>query len=118
MSTQRCRSEAILATYAEWRYVRAMSLFLAVLVLITTLLWLARPLLLLPLISVISLTIAAVAVLAVRWSSPEQNGARFNFWDLFGAYAFTGFAAAMLREPEREVEFSARSADVSLRSKK
>ena len=71
MSTQRCRSEAIMATYAEWRYVRAMSLFLAVLVLAMLFLLLARPPLLLPLMSVILLICTAVAALAIWWTSCE-----------------------------------------------
>jgi hypothetical protein len=112
MSTQRCRSEVVLATYAEWRYVRSTSFFLAVLVLPTLLLLLARPPRVLPLISVISLTCAAVAALAAWWRSSERNGARFNLWDLSGAYAFTGFAAAMLSEPQQVIEFWSASPEV------
>jgi hypothetical protein len=113
MSTQRCRSDIVLATYAEWRYLRAMSLFLAVLVLPILLLLLARPPLLLPLISAVSLTCAAVAALAAWWRSSGRNGPHFNLWDLSGAYAFTGFAAAMLSEPQQVVEFWNASVGIS-----
>lgn len=111
MSTQRCRSEVILATYAEWRHIRSISLLLAVVVLPFLLLLFAGPPLLLPLISVVSLTCAAVVALAAWWTSSKRNSARINLWDLSGAYAFTGFAAAMLSEPQQVMEFWAGSAD-------
>jgi hypothetical protein len=116
MSSQRCRSEVILATYAEWRYVRAMSLFLAILVVLAILLLFARPSLLLPLIGVISLTCAVVA-LAV-WVSSEQSRARFNLRELPSAYAFTGFADAMVKQASAESRLSACATDVSVRLKK
>ena len=113
MSTQRCRSEVTLANYTDWRHVRSMSLLLAVLVSPILFLLLLRPPLLLPLISLVLLTCAAVFALAAWWTSSQRNSAYINLWDLSGAYAFTGFAAAMLSEPQQVMEFFAGPADVS-----
>jgi len=118
MSTQRCRSEVILATYAEWRYVRAASLFLAILVLLTILLLFARPSLVLPLIGVIALACAAAAATAAWRRLSKQKGALFSVWDLSNAYAFTGFAAAMVKQASAGSRVSASTADLSARLKK
>jgi hypothetical protein len=118
MSTQRCRSEVVLAAYNDWRYVRSTSLFLAVLVSPTVFFLLARPPLLLPWISVVSLTCAAVVAFVAWWTSSERNSARVNLWDLSGAYAFTGFAAAMLSEPQQVVEFFVGHLEIPVHSRR
>jgi hypothetical protein len=114
MSTQPCRSEDVPFAHIEWKHVRSASFLLAAVVSPILLLVLARPPLLLPLISLVSLTCAAVAAVAAWWTSSERNSARINLWDLSGAYAFTGFAAAMISEPQQVIEFWAGPADVSI----
>jgi hypothetical protein len=86
---------------------------LAVLVLPILFLLLLQPPLLLPFINLVSLTCAAVVALAAWWTSSERNSAYVNLWDLSGAYAFTGLAAAMLSEPQQVMEYCAGATDVS-----
>ena len=114
MSTQPFRSEDVSLVHTEWEHVRSTSLLLAAVVAPIVLLVLARPPLLLPLISLVSLMCAAVAAVAAWLTSSKRNSARINLWDLSGAYAFTGFAAAMISEPQQVMEFWTGPADASI----
>ena len=114
MSTQPFRFEDASFAGTEWKHVRSASFLLAAVVSPILLLVLARPPLLLPLISLVSLTCAAVAAVAAWWTSSARNSPQINLWDLSGAYAFTGFAAAMISDPQQVMEFWAGAAGVSI----
>jgi hypothetical protein len=55
--------------------------------------------------SLIALAISAIAALAAWWLSSDRHGAGITLWDISGAYAFIGFAAGMLSEPQQMLEF-------------
>jgi len=63
--------------------------------------------LLLPALSLISLTGAGLVALAALWTTPNRQCAHITLWDISGAYAFVGFAAGMLSEPEQVMQFVA-----------
>jgi hypothetical protein len=66
---------------------------------------LARIPLLLPSMSLIALAISAIVALAAWCLSSDRQGAGITLWDVSGAYAFIGFAAGMLSDPQRVLEF-------------
>jgi hypothetical protein len=66
---------------------------------------LVKPPFVLPSVSVISLAMAGmIALLAWAIASKRDRG-HITLWDLSGLYAFLGFAAGMLSEPEYVMEF-------------
>jgi hypothetical protein len=64
---------------------------------------LTPPPLILPVISLVCLTIAAIAALFAWQTSASRRSATITTWDIAGALAFIGFAAAMLSKPENVV---------------
>ena len=76
------------------------------------LLLLARSPLVLPTISVVALASAAVVALAAWWTSSDRNSSAISLWDVCGAYAFIGFAAGAMSDPNELVEFFASPAAV------
>jgi len=66
---------------------------------------LARTSALLPLMSLIALASAAVIALAAWCLSSSRQSAGITLWDVAGAYAFIGFAAGMLSDPQQVLEF-------------
>lgn len=56
--------------------------------------------LVLPILSMASLAIAAFAALFAWCSGCERQSARVTGWDVSGAFALIGCAAAMLSEPD------------------
>lgn len=78
---------------------------------ITVLLVIGTPLIL-PSLSVISLASAGLVALAALWTAPNRECAHITLWDVSGAYAFVGFAAGMLSEPEHVMQFVALPANV------
>jgi hypothetical protein len=59
----------------------------------------------LPSVSVISLALAGLVALLAWARSTRPNRAHVTLWDLSGLYAFLGFAAGMLSEPEHVMDF-------------
>jgi hypothetical protein len=60
---------------------------------------------LLPALSVLSLAIAGTVAL-LAWATAGKPGrTSITLWDISGLYAFLGFAAGMLSEPEYLIEF-------------
>jgi hypothetical protein len=55
--------------------------------------------------SLMALAISAIAALAAWCSSSDRHGAGITLWDVSGAYAFIGFAAGMLSDPQQVLEF-------------
>jgi hypothetical protein len=53
--------------------------------------------------SLIALTISAIIALAAWCLSSDRHGAGITLWD--GAYAFIGFVAGMLSDPQQVLEF-------------
>jgi hypothetical protein len=53
-----------------------------------------------PVMSLVSLTNAAVVSLLAWRAGPRQDDDLFDPWDLAGACAFVGFGAGMLSKPE------------------
>jgi hypothetical protein len=41
------------------------------------------------------------------WTAPDRQCPHVTLWDVSGAYAFVGFAAGMLSEPEHVMQFVA-----------
>jgi hypothetical protein len=39
------------------------------------------------------------------WISSNRDSRRISLWDVSGAYAFIGFAAGMISDPQELVEF-------------
>jgi len=49
--------------------------------------------------------LAAVIALAAWCLSSSRQSAGITLWDVAGAYAFIGFAAGMLSDPQQVLEF-------------
>jgi len=71
----------------------------------TSFLLLARTTLLLPSMCLVAIAGAAVVALAAWCLSSDRHGAGITLWDVSGAYAFIGFAAGMLSDPQQVLEF-------------
>ena len=100
---QRSRRGVASAMRAEWPHMVSAVLLLAVTVPPTGFLLLTRTPLL-PSMSLVALAISAVALAAWCLSS-DRHGAGITLWDVSGAYAFIGFAAGMLSDPQQVLEF-------------
>jgi hypothetical protein len=106
MSTrQRSRPAVASAVHTEWPNVVSALLLLTVTVPPTGFLLLARTPLLLPLMSLIALAISAIVALAAWCFLSDRHGSGITLWDVSGAYAFIGFAAGMLSDPQQVLEF-------------
>ena len=90
---------------AEWPHMVSAVLLLAVTVPPTGFLLLVRTPLLLPSMSLIALAISAIVASAAWCLSSDRHGAGITLWDISGAYAFIGFAAGMLSDPQQVLEF-------------
>ena len=71
----------------------------------TGFLFLTRTPLLLPSMSLVALATSAIVALAAWYLSSDRHGAGITLWDVSGAYAFIGFAAGMLSDPQQVLEF-------------
>ena len=106
MSTrQRSRPAVASAVRTEWPHMVSAVLLLAVTVPPTGFLLLTRTPLLLPSMSLVALATSAIVALAAWCSSSDRHGAGITLWDVSGAYAFIGFAAGMLSDPQQVLEF-------------
>lgn len=113
MSTQRRNRSAVAsATHTDWRHVASAVLLSAVAVPPIGFLFLVKAPPVLPSISVIALASAAVIALAAWCMSSDRNSTGISLWDISGAYAFIGFAAAMLSDPQQVMEFLSAPAEV------
>ena len=61
--------------------------------------WLLPPSLVLPMLSVVLLTSAAIAALLAWLTGAERGHGVITLWDVAGAFTFIGFAAGGLSEP-------------------
>lgn len=99
---QRNRPAVASAVHAEWPHMISAFLLLAVTVPPACFLLLARTYLLRPSMSLIALAISAIVA---AWSLlSDRHGAGVTLWDVSGAYAFIGFAAGMLSDPQQVLE--------------
>jgi hypothetical protein len=98
MSTRQRRRRAIAAA------AQTTVLLLAVTIPLTGLLLLTRTPLLLESVSLIALAFSAIVALAAWGLSSDRHGAGITLWDVSGAYAFVGFAAGMLSDPQQVLE--------------
>jgi hypothetical protein len=57
----------------------------------------------LPALSLAALTCAGLAALVAWWLGASRHVDHVTLWDVAGAFAFFGFAAAMFSEPEQVV---------------
>src|SRR5687768_8205232 len=64
-----------------------------------------KPPLVLPSLSVISLALAGLVGLLAWATASKPDRAHITLWDLSGLYAFLGFAAGMLSDPEHLMDF-------------
>jgi hypothetical protein len=67
-------------------------------------LFLVRAPLVLPSLSAIALASAAVSAFIAWCMSSEHDGTGISLWDISGAYAFIGFSAGMLSEPQHVLD--------------
>jgi hypothetical protein len=106
MSTQQpSRSAVASAAHTEWTNLTSAVLVSAIVVPLIGFMLLVRTALVLPSISAIALASAAIIALAAWCMSSDRNSAGISLWDVSGAYAFIGFAAGMLSEPQDVLEF-------------
>jgi hypothetical protein len=107
MSThqQQSRSAVSPAAQIEWPCVGSAVLWFAIAVPFIGFLIFVRVPLVLPSISVVALASAALIALTAWWMSSDRNSTGVSLWDVSGAYAFMGFAAGMLSDPQQVVEF-------------
>ena len=94
---QRSRRGVASAMRAEWPHMVSAVLLLAVTVPPTGFLLLSM--------SLVALAISAIVALAAWCLSSDRHGAGITLWDVSGAYAFIGFAAGMLSDPQQVLEF-------------
>jgi hypothetical protein len=105
MSTRRRSRRGVASTNrAEWPHMVSAVLLLAVTVPPTGFLLLTRTPLLLPAMSLVALAVSAIVALAAWCLSSDHHGAGITLWDVSGAYAFIGFAAGMLSDPQPVLE--------------
>lgn len=113
MSTRhRSRSAVALAAHAEWPHAAAVVLLSAIAVPLISLPVVVRTPLVLPSMSVIALASAAIIALAAWCVSSDRRSVGISLWDVSGAYAFLGFAAGMLSDPQAVLEFWSVPAEV------
>ncbi|HEU4771861.1 MAG TPA: hypothetical protein VFS68_06860 [Candidatus Udaeobacter sp.] len=106
MSTeQRNRFAVATAAHIELPHVTSRAVLLAIAVPLIGSFFLVRPPFVLPLVSVIALASTAIIAFAAWCMSTDRNDAGISLWDVAGAYAFIGFAAGMLSEPQQVSEF-------------
>jgi hypothetical protein len=106
MSIQRrSRSAVASAVHRERPHLSSTVLFWTVMLPPTVFLLLSRSPHVLPLMSVLALACAAIVALAAWCTSSDRDSKGISLWDLSGAYAFVGFAAGMLSDPEQLIEF-------------
>ena len=106
MSIQRrSRSAVAAAVHREWPHVSSAVLFWTVMFPPIVFLLLVRSPHVLPSMSVLALACAAIVAFAAWCTSSDRDSKGISLWDISGAYAFVGFAASMLSDPEQLIEF-------------
>ena len=106
MSIQRrSRSAVAAAVHREWPHVSSAVLFWTVTLPPIVFLFLVRSPHVLPSMSVLALACAAIVACAAWCTSSDRDSRDISLWDISGAYAFVGFAAGMLSDPEQLIEF-------------
>ncbi|MBN8920232.1 MAG: hypothetical protein J0H62_05990 [Rhizobiales bacterium] len=114
MSIQhRNRSAVTSAAHVDWQHAAPAILLPAMAVQPLGLFFLVSPPLVVPSLSAAALASAAVIALLAWWMSADRNDAGISLWDVSGAYAFIGFAAGMLSEPQQVLEFLSGPAEIS-----
>jgi hypothetical protein len=101
---QRNRSAVASAAHVECPLMTAMALSSAVAIPPIVFLFLVQPPLVLPSMSALALVSAAVVALVAWCLSSKRQSRGITLWDVSGAYAFIGFAAGMLSDPQQVVE--------------
>jgi hypothetical protein len=101
---QRSRSAITPVIHADWPHVASAIRFLAIAVPLIGFLFMVRPPLVLPSVSALALASAAIIALVAWCMSSDPNDTGISLWDVSGAYAFIGFAAGMLSEPQQVME--------------
>ncbi len=69
----------------------------------------APRLLILPVLSLAAVTVAGLAALLAWVFRAPWHGDNITIWDISGAFAFIGFAAAMLSKPEHVLDLFGRA---------
>ena len=108
---ERSRSAVAAAVHREWPHPSPAVLFWTVMLPPIVFLFLVRSPHVLPSISVLALACAAIVAFAAWCMSSDRDSRGISLWDISGAYAFVGFAAGMLSEPEQLMEFWSAPAD-------
>jgi len=103
-SRQRLRRATPAIAQTSRSYLTSAILLSAVTIPLTGVLLLTRTPLLLESMSLIALAFSAIAALAAWGLSSDRHGVGVTLWDVSGAYAFIGFAAAMLSDPQQVLE--------------
>jgi len=101
---QQARSAAVPAACPQWPREASAVLFFGLAIAPLVFPFLVRTPLVLPTLSLTSLASAGLVALVAWWTSSGRKFPHINLWDVSGAYAFIGFAAGMLSEPEHILE--------------
>jgi hypothetical protein len=101
---QRSRPAIVAVSQTKRQYLISAVLLLAVTIPLAGLLLLTRTPLLLESMSLIALANSAIVALAAWCLSSDRQGVGITLWDVSGAFAFIGFAAGMLSDPQQVVE--------------
>jgi hypothetical protein len=109
---QRSRSAIAPATHSDWPHVASAILLLAMAVPLFFFLFLVRVPLVLPSVSAIGLTSAAIIGLIAWCLLSDSNATGISLWDVSGAYALVGFVAGMLSEPQQVMELLSVPAEI------
>jgi hypothetical protein len=98
------RAVAAPAVRSKWPHVSLAALVLATALPPFGLVQLARVAPVLPSMSVVALASAAIIAFAAWCMSADRNSTSISLWDIAGSYAFIGFAAGMISDPEQVME--------------
>jgi hypothetical protein len=105
MSIQGRDSSEISTGTFHWQHVSAVVLFLAAAIPLIGFIQLVRSAPVLPSLCLMALASAAILAFAAWTMLSNRNSVGISFWHAAGAYAFIGFAAGMVSDPEQIMEF-------------
>ena len=112
MSIQlRSRSAAASAVHSEWPHVSPAALLLAAALPPIGFIQFVQAAPVLPSMSLVALASATIIAFVAWCVSADRNSTSISLWDIAGVYAFIGFAAGMISDPEQVMEFWSVSGD-------
>ena len=92
------------AVHSEWPHASLAVLLLAAALPPIAFIQFVRATPVLPSMSIVALASAAIFAFAAWCVSADRNSTNISLWDIAGGYAFIGFAAGMISDPEQVME--------------